>query len=148
MAHFEFRETMTGGYRIPQREHEARRISFTIKARSLGVRRFWRERIAYIEGEIDAEGFADHRPLRGTLGLDFLRTGQIPYAFSFECNEGRPHRFEGHKTIALSSLVESMTVLPGRILDSEAGREVASALFRFDLQGDLGKFLRSFTWRQ
>lgn len=144
MAHFEFRETMSGGYRLLRGAPESRPMSFTIRARSAGLPQFLREPIAWIEGEVDAEGFADHRPLRGTLGLDVIRTGRLPYAFSFECNEGRPHRFEGHKTIAWSSLIESMTVLPGRIVDIERGKEIGEAELRFDLVNDLGKFLRSF----
>lgn len=138
---------MTGGYRLKRTMREARRISFSIRARSLALPRLVVEPMAFIEGEIDAEGFADHRPLRGSLGLDVLRTGRLPYAFTFECNEGRPHRFEGHKTIVWSKLVESMTVLPGRIIDVAEGREVGDARLRFHLQGDLAKFLRSFTWR-
>lgn len=144
MAHIEFRETMSGGYRLLRGARDERPFSFTIRARSKSLPRFFHEPMAFIEGEIDAEGLADHRPLRGTLGLDVLRTGRLPYAFSFECNEGVPHRFEGNKTIHLSSLVESMTVLPGRILDVEKGVEVASAELRFDLRNDFAKFLRGF----
>lgn len=147
MAHIEFRETMSGGYHLLGEAQAKRPFSFTIRARSSGLPRFLREPFAYIEGEVDAEGFADHRPLRGTLGLDFLRTGRIPYAFSFESNEGKPHRFEGHKTIALASLASSMTVLPGRILDMD-GVEVGRARVLFDLRRDLTKFLKSFrAWR-
>jgi hypothetical protein len=40
-------------------------------------------------------------------------------------------------------LVESMTVLPGAILDA-SGKAAGEALLRFDLRSDLGRFLRSF----
>jgi hypothetical protein len=101
-----------------------------------------------IEGEVDAEGFADHRHLRGTLGMDLLRTGTLPYAFRFQANDGAAYVFEGKKTVraglfALAELAEAMTVLPGSIRDA-AGVEVGRALLRFDIRSDLIKFLGSF----
>src|SRR5271170_2026481 len=120
-----------------------RPMSFTIRARSFAWASFLRRPEVEIEGEVDAEGFADHRYLRGTLGLDTLRTRTLPYAFQFVANDGTPHAFTGEKTIRAGSLVESMTVLPGAILDA-GGRGVGEALLRFDLRSDLGRFLRSF----
>jgi len=142
MAGFEFHETMAGSVRL-RGEARDRPMSFTIRARSFTWASFLRTPQVEIEGEIDVEGFADHRYLRGTLGMDPLRTRTLPYAFQFAANDGAPHAFAGTKTLRGGRLVESMTVLPGAILDA-SGERVGEALLRFDLQHDLPRFLHSF----
>jgi hypothetical protein len=142
MAGFEFYETMAGSFRLLG-EPQDRAMSFTIRARSFTWRSFLKRPEVEIEGEIDAEGFADHRYLRGTLGMDPLRTRTLPYSFRFTANDGASYSFTGTKIIHAGRLVESMTVLPGKILDA-SGKSVADALLRFDLKSDLGRFLRSF----
>jgi hypothetical protein len=139
---FEFHETMIGSFRLAG-EGRDRPMTFTLRVRSPRWASFLRRREAEIEGEVDAEGFADHRHLRGTLGLDPLVTRTLPYAFRFTGNDGMAYTFAGHKTLRVGRLVESMTVLPGAIYDA-AGEAVGSALLRFDLRSDLGRFLRSF----
>jgi hypothetical protein len=141
VAGFSFYETMAGSFHLLG-EPRDRPMSFTIRARSSTWASFLRRPEVEIEGEIDAEGFADHRYLRGTLGTD-PRTLTLPYAFQFAANDGAPYAFTGEKTLRAGSLVESMTVLPGAILDA-GGRGVGEALLRFDLRSDLARFLRSF----
>jgi hypothetical protein len=143
MSGFEFHETMAGSYRLGDDSPADRPMSFTIRARSGSLWAFLRKPEVAIEGEVDAEGFADHRHLRGTLGMDAVRTGALPYAFEFTANDGRRYVFEGKKTLSATRLAESMTVLPGAIKD-DRGAEVGRALLRFDLRSDLLKFLRSF----
>jgi hypothetical protein len=142
MAGFEFYETMAGSFRVLG-ESRDRALSFTIRARSFTWASFLRQPEVAIEGEVDAEGFADHRHLRGTLGMDPLRTRILPYAFRFVGNDGAPYAFAGKKTLRAGRLLESMTVLPGAILDG-GGKSVAEALLRFDVRSDLARFLRSF----
>ena len=142
MAGFEFSETMAGSFRL-RGDPRDRSMSFTIRARSSTWASFLRRPEVDIEGEVDAEGFADHRHLRGTLGLDPLRTRMLPYAFRFAANDGAPYRFAGKKTIRAGRLLESMAVLPGAIRDA-GGTAVGEALLRFDVRGDLARFLRSF----
>jgi len=142
MAGFEFHETMAGSFHLAGNPRPVA-MSITLRARSPRWRSFLSKREVEIEGEIDAEGFADHRYLRGTLGLDAVRTGTLPYAFRFTANDGAAYSFAGKKTLHLSRMVESMTVLPGAILDA-AGAPVGEALLRFDLLHDLARFLKSF----
>jgi hypothetical protein len=142
MAGFEFHETMTGSFRLAGEPRE-RAMSFTLRARSPRFGAFLSRPAVEIEGEVDAEGFADHRHLRGTLGLDLIRTRTLPYAFHFTANDGTPCSFVGKKTLHAASMIESMTVLPGAILDA-GGAAVGEALLRFDLKSDLVRFLRSF----
>ncbi len=144
MPAFQFVETMAGSYRLLDPPSDERPMSFTVRARSPRLAEFLRRREVAIEGEVDAEDFADHRPLRGSIGLDVLGTGLLPYRFEFTANDARRYRFDGTKRVHLSRFVRSMTTLPGEILD-EAGRAVARAELRFDVRGDLRRFLRS--WR-
>jgi hypothetical protein len=140
---FEFRETMAGSFHLAATPSDERPMSFTIRARSGRLRDFLRNPEVEIEGEVDAEGFADHRRLEGRLGLYLVRAGTLPYAFHFTANDGRRCSFVGKKTVVLRDLVESMTVLPGAIL-GEGGETLGEALLRFDVRSDLLRFLRSF----
>jgi hypothetical protein len=142
MASFEFHETMAGSFRLAGEARE-RALSFTVRARSPRLLAFLSRPEVELEGEVDAEGFADHRLLRGTMGLDMIRTRTLPYAFHFTANDGAACSFVGTKTLHAARLVESMTVLPGAILDA-GGAAIGEALLRFDLKSDLVRFLRSF----
>jgi hypothetical protein len=144
----EFHETMAGSFHLTADPGDERPMSFTIRTRSVetGLWAFLKNPAMEIEGEVDAEGFADHRRLEGTLRLDLLRNRTLPYAFRFTGNDGAPYTFEGKKTVTLGELAESMSVLPGAIKD-ERGVTVGQALLRFDLRSDLLKFLRSWTFR-
>lgn len=142
MRGFEFSETMAGSYHFLSSPSDEHPISFTVRARSGGLLQFWRTREVEIEGAIDAEGFADHRSLRGTMGLDVLRTGILSYSFRFQNNEGDDYAFVGQKDVDARRLAETMTILPGKLL--REGKPVAQALLRFDLRNDLVRFVRSF----
>ncbi|MCK6587702.1 MAG: hypothetical protein HUU21_18215 [Polyangiaceae bacterium] len=146
MTGFEFRETMSGSFHLLSAPEDERPMSFTIRARARSMLSFLRRPEVEIDGEVDAEGFADHRRLSGTLGLDVVRTGTLPYSFRFTTNDGKPCVFEGKKTLSARELAHSMTVLPGSLLD-ETGTEIGRALLRFDLRSDLMKFLSSFRLR-
>lgn len=143
MSGFEFRETMSGTFRLLGDDERERPMTFTIRARTLSMAAFLKKPSVDIEGEVDASGFADHRHLRGTLGMDILRTGELPYEFQFKGNDGQSYTFSGKKTISAADLVSSMTVLPGALYDQD-GRQIGTALLRFDLLRDLVKFLLGF----
>jgi hypothetical protein len=147
VSSFEFRETMAGSYHLLSSPHDELPLSFTIRARSRRLSAFVRRPVVDIEGEVDAQGLADHRMLRGTLGMDLLRTGRLSYAFRFTSNEGAELAFEGEKIVRLGDFVASMTVLPGSILETRSEgepRTIARALLRFDLRQRLLPFLRSW----
>jgi hypothetical protein len=141
---FRFTETMAGSYRLLEGDRDERPMAFTIVARAPALRRLLQRPCVEIEGALDAEDLADHRPARGTMGLDVLRTGLIRYELDFEANDGGRYRFSGAKRVRVARLLETMTTLPARILDA-TGAAVATAELRFDARGDLLRFLRS--WR-
>jgi len=143
MSTFEFWETMSGGYHFVDKPHDERPMSFTVRAKSPPLFRFLRHPHVDIEGEMFAPGLANHRLARGTLGMDVLRTSTLPYRLEFVGDDGKSYVFQGKKDVSPLALLETMTSLPGSILD-ERGIEVAVALLRFDARSDLLTFLRSF----
>lgn len=143
MSTFEFWETMSGAYHFVDKPHDERPMSFTICAKSPPLLRFLRRPEVEIEGDVFAPGLANHRHVRGTLGMDVLRTGKLPYRFKFVGDDGQSYVFAGQKDVSPFALLETMTALPGSIRN-EGGVEVAVALLRFDARSDLLTFLRSF----
>lgn len=145
MSGFEFHETMTGSYRLLAEGDGAaeRPLSFTLQAESGPLLRFLRDPVATVTGTISAPGLASSSPVRGTLGLHLATRQTIEYHFELTGDDGGLLVFDGKKTVRLATLPESMTVLPGRIA-RVSGEAVADALVRFDLRGDLVRFLMSF----
>ncbi len=141
---FSFEETMSGSYHLLASPLEERAISFSLGARVAGMRRFLRDRLARVEGEVNVEGFADRRPFSGTLALKLFDERRLTYDFAFASNEGASCRFHGQKDVTLLAPLDTMTTLPASIYDA-GGREIARAVLRFDTRGTLGTFLRS--WR-
>lgn len=138
-----FRETMSGGYHLTPAPGIDRPMAFTIRASVPSLRSLLGGALFAIEGSVFAEGLASHRPLRGTLNIDPLRGKVLVYLFEFDGDDGAHYVFQGRKTLSEGDLLHAMTVLPGGIYDAE-GREVGRALLRFDLRGDLLRFLGSF----
>ena len=141
---FSFEETMQGSYHLLSAQTDERAISFSIGARVAGIRQFMKDKLARIEGEVDVEGFAAHRPLEGTLALKLPGEHRLTYDFGFRANDGKAYRFHGQKDVTLIALHDTMTTLPASIYDG-SGHEVARAVLRFDVRGSLKTFLRS--WR-
>src|SRR4051812_43082899 len=123
---FEFRETMSGSYHLDDAPGRERAMSFTIRARVHSLARFLRDRLANIEGEVDLEGFADHRAMRGTLEIDPLLGKKLVYTFRFESDDGRKCSFVGQKTVEFHRFLDTMTNLPGDIVD-DAGKRLGTA---------------------
>jgi hypothetical protein len=140
---FEFRETMSGSYHLLDAPERERAISFTIRAAVHGLLRFLRDRKAEIVGEVDVEGFADHRPMRGSLTIDPVLGKELVYDFTFPANNDRPMRFYGKKSVEFLRPLATMTTLPGQLL-GPGGEVVGEARLRFDARSDVGKWLRSF----
>lgn len=119
-------------------------MSVTLRAQVHDVSRFLLSPSAEITGELDAEGLADHRPLRGTLSVRPLARTLV-YELHFPDNEGQERRFHGRAEIEIeidpARMVETLTTVAGSIYDDET--EVARALLRFEPRTELLKLLRS-----
>lgn len=141
---FKFDETMSGWYALASAPEERRSLSFTVRAKAESLLRHLRDQRMQLQGTLQADGFADHVPIEGTMILAPLGRRLIRYEFGFTGNDGHPYRFVGQKDISPRSLVRTLTELPAEILDT-GGDVVASSLTRFDLRSDLVQFLAS--WR-
>ncbi len=139
---FEFAQTLAGTYHTLEAPGDEHPISITVKAQVHDMKSFALDPTARIEGEIDAEGFADHRALTGTLEINPLLRQKIIYDFSFPDNDGRECRFHGEQDLSLLRPVQAATTLPGSIYVQD--EEHARAVLRFDIREDLLKLLRSF----
>jgi len=142
MLGFLFRETMRGTYYLFDAPLDERAIEFSLVVRSRGIRRFMRDRVASITGEVTLEKLAMRRPLDGTLGLH-LREGRLPYEFTFQGDDGTGYRFRGQKEYTLLAPAESVSTLPASLYDHE-GREIGRSVVRFDLRADTSRFVKSF----
>ncbi len=145
---FEFSETMSGNYHLlsaaslDERAISLRPASGAKVDGHSPVPPKTRPRGSKAKSNI--EGFADKRPLRGTLWLKLFDEQRLTYDFTFDADDGRRCRFHGQKDVTMIDLFDTMTTLPASIYDA-AGSEIARAVLRFDLHGSLRPFLRS--WR-
>jgi hypothetical protein len=142
MVSFEFQETMSGSLRVFREAADAP-MSFAIRGRSRHLVAFLRHPTIELEGEVNAEGFADHRPLRGTIDLGPLWKRRIPYTFAFTGNDCARYTFSGQKTLSPGALLDSFSILSGELRDA-GGALVGRALLRFDVRSDALRYLKSF----
>lgn len=140
---FSFRETMSGSYWRLDAPAEERAIAFTIEARARDLRRFARDKTWRITGTIDAEGLASRRDLQGTLAFRLVDERRLPYRFDFVGDDGQRYELSGQKEWSGLAPIESMTLLPASLYDSN-GEEIARATLRFDVRSDLGRWMKSF----
>ncbi len=145
MLGFKFHEVMSGTYTFAAgagRDGKERPMKFDCRAHAGSLLRHLTDHRADLDGHVDMEGFATRQPLRGEIVINPVLGKHVRYDFEFRGDDGKPYRFEGQKDVELMRFMQTMTVLPGRILDGE-GREVATALLRFDtrrLPSLLGSF--------
>jgi len=137
---FEFRETLAGSYHTLASPGDEHPMSITVQAQVHDVLRFALDPTLALLGEVNAEGFADHKELRGTLELAPLR-GKILWDFRFTTNDSRDARFHGEVDIDLLRPTLTLSQLPGSLFIGET--EAARAMLRFDLRGDLLRLLAS-----
>jgi hypothetical protein len=155
---FIFSERMSGSYRLTDSNGKKKKadlpfgnnghelpMEFEIDATAKRVERFLFNPTTRIRGSIYMEGLGRHVPIEGTLTIPLLLRRKIIYEFTFKPDEGSTYRFSGEKNVKITSPLDTMTTLPGRIMD-ENGKEVATAMVRFNLRKDLIPFIRSFGW--
>lgn len=141
---FKFDETMSGTYAMVETPDAHRRLSFTARMQADSTLAHIKDGKMRLTGTLEMDGFADDVPIEGTLVMLPLTKKIIRYEFSFTGNDGRPYRFAGQKDIVLTSPRKTFTTLPASITDAE-GREIATALTRFDIRADMFQF--ALSWR-
>jgi nucleoside-diphosphate-sugar epimerase len=139
---FQFEETMAGTWRRAA-DGEARPFRFSAAAKTTNARQFARDGLLRLEGRVYADGLAEAKPMSGTLDISWRRKRELAYDFTFPGDDGKQYRFVGKKDVRLLRFAETMTTLPGKVLDA-SGAEVGTALLRFDLRHDIVPFVASF----
>lgn len=140
-----FRLALRGSYFLLDAPGDEHPLALAFEAHARPLRALIKGLSFGLAGEIDARGFADRRPLDGTLTWGALTLpGALRYSFAFSSNEGRPYRFAGRAVLAPGARFDSLSSLSGSLLDA-SGAEVGRLLARVDLRRGTGAFLRS--WR-
>jgi hypothetical protein len=144
MIGLKFDERMSGTWHALAEPAVERPIEFTVRATVGRLRELVGNTVAELRGRISVEGITGSTDARGTLGLGALvRERRLPYSLTFTGDDGKRYRLDGAKEVELADLPRTMTVLPAYLFD-DGGNEIGRAVLRFDLQGDLFKFLRSW----
>ena len=140
---WQFEETLRGTYHLLANPTDERPIQLAVVVRALGLRAFTLHKTAIVTGTIDLQGFADQRPVSGTLAFRHLQERRIPYELHFQGNDTLPYIFRGQRDLRLIALADALTALPGSIY-SQDDDEIGRATLRFDWRGELAKVFRSF----
>ncbi|MEO6418494.1 MAG: hypothetical protein ABIP39_03765 [Polyangiaceae bacterium] len=143
MFGFHYFETMRGTYHLFATPIDELPMEFTIQVEGKGMRRFSRERMARIHGQVSMFGMAERSPLEGLVGFKLLDERRMTYDFSFEADDRRRYRFRGQKEYSVFRLTDSVSLLPASIYDAN-DVEIGRAVLRFDLRGDTKGLLKSF----
>jgi hypothetical protein len=139
---FEFKETLRGTYSIVGESSVPRTMTLSVHARTDDFDKFENDRLAQIDGSVDMKGFATNQPLKGTLFIDVFETHKITYVFDFKSDTGEKLSFIGTKDVDFFDLIDSLTTLPGEVKDA-SGHVIAKTHLVFDIQRELGRWLRS-----
>lgn len=143
MFGFHYSETMRGTYHLFATPIDELPMEFSIQVEGKGMRRFSRERMARIHGQITMAGMTKGSQLEGLLGFKLLDERRVTYSFSFEADDHRRYRFRGQKEYSVFRLTDSVSLLPASIYDAN-DVEIGRAVLRFDLRGDTKGLLKSF----
>jgi hypothetical protein len=139
---FEFCETLRGTYHRLSDPAEEFPVTLTARAAVPDVARLALDPRLDLSGEIDAQGFADRKPLDGTVHLRPLLGRKLTYEIRFPNNEDVLCRFRGEQDIDVKRLLSTLAILPGSILIDD--REVARVILRLSPRHALRSFARSF----
>ena len=132
-----FRETWQGSWVPLDGTAPAKPIRFELRALIPGLGALFRDRAMRLDGSVRAAGLATDAPATGTVEIG---RAVWRYRVSFTDDAGGRVALGGERVFERGRLVESMSFLRARLLDVD-GQPFAKALFRFDLQRELGALL-------
>lgn len=144
---FELAEVLSGRFYRFDQPLEDRPIRIELRLAVDGLRRFARERTVRAEGVIVAESLAEDggagKPIEGTLAWKLLDENRIPYALSFEGDDGSTYHLRGQRDFFVFDALGSLLTLEASLFDSHQ-REVGRAVFELEARTDLPALARSF----
>jgi hypothetical protein len=144
---FELAESMTGSFHTFDQPLTDRFVRITLRLGVDGLRRFARERRIDAEGVIFAEGLAESggagRPVRGTITWKLVDENRVPYALTFEGDDGKTYHLRGQRDFFVHDAIGSLTKLEASLYDDAEG-EIGRARLHFEPRIELPALLRSF----
>jgi hypothetical protein len=135
-----FEQTLVGSLRTLDQLAIEQPLTLALRARR-ALRLPTLARRFEVVGEIDARGFADRRPVRGTLSSPGGQLGARVYELELEANDGRWLALRARREPRLRHPLWSLSRVAGTLEDSD-GSVVARVELRLDYREGLGRLLR------
>src|SRR3990170_3886232 len=129
MLGFSFREVMAGTVQRPGERFD-RPFTFELDVVAPSVTGLFTSVTGEATGTVRIDGLARDAAARGFLELSPLAGRRIRYCLDLTGDDGKPYRFDGHKSIDwLRAPLQTWTTLPGAVYD-EAGQVWGEATLR------------------
>ncbi|MBX3200020.1 MAG: hypothetical protein KF894_17930 [Labilithrix sp.] len=144
---FELSEAMTGSFHRFDDPMKDGVLRVTLRLGVDGLRRFARERRIDADGVIVAEGLAENggagRTVRGAITWKLLDENRVPYALTFEGDDGKTYHLRGQRDFFLHNAIGSLTTMAASLYDDQE-REIGRAILAFEPPMEIPALLRSF----
>lgn len=144
---FELSESMTGTFHRFDEPLKDYVVRITLHLGVDGLRRFARERKIDAEGVIVAEGLAENggagRTVSGTISWKLLDENRVPYALSFEGDDGKTYYLRGQRDFFLYNAIGSLTHMSASLYDQQE-QEIGRAVLAFEPRIEIPALVRSF----
>lgn len=139
---FSIREELSGNYWLLEAPTDERTIRLRLETRVPDAVAFFQSRTAELSGNIDAEGLASMRDIRGTLAFKLFEEQRSVYRFTFSTDDNHRYELCGQKEWNALAPLEALTLLPASLYD-DRGQEVARATLHFDVRADWARWIAS-----
>lgn len=144
---FQLSEAMIGTYHRFDDPLVDRPLRIGLRLGVDGLRRFAMKRRIGAEGTIFADGLADNdgagQPLRGEVSWKLLDEKRVPYALTFEGDDGATYHLRGQRDFFLYNVIGSLTTMQASLYDAD-DVEIGRAVVDFEPKMELPALLRSF----
>lgn len=144
---FELAESITGHFHRFDDPMKDSVLRISLRLCVDGLRRFARERRIEVDGVIVAEGLADNdgagRAVNGTITWKLLEEKRVPYALTFEGDDGKTYHLRGQRDFFIYNAIESLTTMAASLYD-DRGREIGRAVLHFEPRMEIPALLKSF----
>ena len=147
MFGFELAEAMTGSWHSFADPLVDRVVRIKLRLFVDGLRRFARSRTVGAEGVIHADGLAENggsgRTITGEIRWRLLDENRVPYALSFQGDDGKTYRLRGQRDFFVHNAIGSLTTMTASLYD-DADLEIGRAVVDFEPKMELPALLKSF----
>ncbi|MBX3228287.1 MAG: hypothetical protein KIT84_26305 [Labilithrix sp.] len=147
MFGFELAESMTGSWHSFEDPLVDRVVRIQLRLVVDGLRRFARRRAIRVEGTIHAGGLAENggagRAVTGEIRWHLLDENRVPYALTFEGDDGDTYHLRGQRDFFVYNAIGSLTTMTASLYDASE-REIGRAVVDFEPKMELPALLRSF----